>query len=94
MRFWAGDVFDLVLMGVHMPEMDGFEATASIRGKETSGHIPIIALTALAVRGDKERCLAAGMDGYVTKPIKSKELYDAIDSLIPASAQDKVSNYY
>ena len=75
--------FDLILMDVYMPEMDGFETTDTIRAseKETGNHIPIIALTALAIQGDKERCLGAGMDGYVSKPIKPKELYDAIDSL-------------
>lgn len=78
------DRFDLVLMDVHMPEMDGFKTTASIRAreKEDGGHIPIIAITALAVQGDKEKCLEAGMDGYLSKPIKSKELYDVIDNLI------------
>ncbi len=79
--------FDLILMDVHMPEMDGFEATASIRAKErvNGGHIPIIAMTAIAVQGDRERCLAAGMDCYVSKPVRSKELYDAIDNLIAVS---------
>lgn len=79
--------FDIILMDVNMPEMDGFEATASIRAKEkeNGGHIPIIAMTALAVQGDRERCLEAGMDRYVSKPIKPKELYDAIDNLIAVS---------
>ena len=77
--------FDLVLMDVNMPEMDGFEATAAIREKEkgTSGHVPIIALTAHALKGDRERCLSAGMDGYISKPIQTKELYEAIEALIP-----------
>lgn len=78
------EYFDLILMDVHMPEMDGFETTASIRAheKENGSHIPIIALTALAIQGDNERCLEAGMDSYVSKPIKSKELYDTIENLI------------
>jgi signal transduction histidine kinase len=68
--------FDLVLMDVHMPDMDGIEATMAIREKEkTTGlHQPIIAMTALAMKGDRERCLAAGMDGYLTKPIDLQQL--------------------
>jgi len=71
--------FDLVLMDVQMPEMDGLDATAAIRSKEVASgkHQNIIALTAHAMKGDKERCLAAGMDGYLTKPIRAQEL-DAI----------------
>ena len=73
--------FDLVLMDVQMPEMDGFEATAAIRASEkATGHrVPILAMTAHAMKGDKERCLAAGMDGYLTKPIKPAALLAAID---------------
>ena len=77
------EAFDIVLMDVQMPEMDGFEATAAIRAKEshTGGHIPIIAMTAHAMTGDRERCLAAGMDGYVSKPINAKTLFEAIEAL-------------
>ena len=68
--------FDLVLMDVHMPEMDGIEATIAIREKEksTGFHQPVIAMTALATIGDRERCLAAGKDGYLSKPIDLQQL--------------------
>ncbi|HXU21032.1 MAG TPA: response regulator [Verrucomicrobiae bacterium] len=78
------EVFDLVLMDVQMPEIDGVEATMRLREKEQQkglGHLPVIALTAHAMAGDRERCLAAGMDGYVTKPVRVKELFAAIDDI-------------
>ena len=77
------DTFDLILMDVQMPEMDGLEATRAIREQEkkTGGHIPIIAMTAHAMKGDRERCLAAGMDEYVSKPISSENLLRCIQSL-------------
>ncbi len=73
--------FDVVLMDVQMPEMDGFQATHAIREKEqkTGKHIPIIALTAHAMKGDQERCIAAGLDGYVSKPLQITELLQAIE---------------
>jgi two-component system sensor histidine kinase/response regulator len=73
--------FDVVLMDVQMPEMDGFEATAAIRQKEksTGTHVPIIALTAHAMKGDRERCLEGGMDGYVSKPVQAEELIKAAE---------------
>ena len=77
----AGDCFDVILMDVQMPEMDGFEATRAIRAREAregDGHIPIIAMTAHAMAGDQERCLAEGMDGYVSKPIQKTQLFQAI----------------
>ena len=84
----AKQEFDLVVMDVSMPEMDGFEAAAAIRAgeKATGEHIPIIALTAHAMKGDREKCLAAGMDGYVSKPIDAKELFETIEALqrVPA----------
>jgi two-component system, sensor histidine kinase and response regulator len=78
--------FDLVLMDIQMPVLDGLAATAAIRAQErTQGtHVPIIAMTAHAMRGDRERCLAAGMDGYVTKPLKATDLAAAIAQLWPA----------
>jgi CheY-like chemotaxis protein len=68
-------------MDVQMPEMDGMEAIARIREKEvrTGGHQPVVALTAHAMKGDMERGLSAGMDGYLTKPIRPKELDDVLD---------------
>jgi CheY-like chemotaxis protein len=79
--------FDVVLMDVQMPDMDGFEATVAIRGKqEKSGRrVPIIAMTAHALKGDRERCLEAGMDEYVAKPIKARQLFDAIAATIGSS---------
>src|SRR5271163_2437020 len=79
--------FDIVLMDIQMPEMGGFEATAAIREKEKSTglHIPIIAMTANALKGDKERCLAAGMDAYIAKPIQTSELFAAIEAALEQS---------
>jgi two-component system sensor histidine kinase/response regulator len=76
--------YDVVLMDVQMPEMDGFEATAVIRKNEESGarHTPIVAMTAHALKGDRERCLASGMDGYLPKPIRSAELFAAIENAV------------
>jgi PAS domain S-box-containing protein len=82
---WEREPFDLVLMDQQMPEMDGLQATAAIRAQEagTGRHTPIIALTAHAMKGDRERCLAAGVDGYVTKPIRPEELFRAIGRVFP-----------
>jgi two-component system sensor histidine kinase/response regulator len=81
--------FDLVLMDVQMPELDGFETTVAIRAKEelTGAHIPIIAMTAHALKGDQERCMASGMDGYLSKPIRVEELLAIVeDQLRPKPA--------
>jgi len=77
--------FDLVLMDIQMPEMNGLEATEAIRLWELphGSHVPIVALTAHALQGDRERCLEAGMDGYVSKPIRQEELYQAIVACCP-----------
>jgi len=89
--------FDVVLMDIQMPGMDGFEATAAIRAKEklTGGHIPIIAMTAHALKGDQDRCLSASMDGYVSKPIRTSELFSTIETVLanagPAPANDVAS---
>ncbi len=79
----AQEPFDLILMDVQMPEMSGLEATAAIREAErhTGRHIPIVALTARAMAGDREQCLAAGMDAYVSKPVRAEELFSAIDAI-------------
>jgi CheY-like chemotaxis protein len=76
--------FDAILMDVQMPEMTGLEAARAIRRAERGSgrHIPILAMTAHAMKGDRERCLASGMDGYVSKPIRSRELLDALQGLI------------
>jgi signal transduction histidine kinase/DNA-binding response OmpR family regulator/HPt (histidine-containing phosphotransfer) domain-containing protein len=80
--------FDLLLTDVQMPGIDGFEVTATIREREqrTGLHLPIIALTAHALQGDRERCLQAGMDGYVSKPVRARELFELITRLVPAAA--------
>ncbi|MBS0210181.1 MAG: response regulator [Planctomycetes bacterium] len=79
--------FDLVLMDVQMPELDGFEATAALRQREqaTGQHVPVIAMTAHAMKGDRERCLEAGMDAYVSKPIRPQELFDVIEETLAAA---------
>ena len=91
---WQEQQFDLILMDVQMPEMDGFEATEAIREQEKSlaTHVPIVAMTAHAMVGDRERCLAAGRDDYVSKPIDPARLFAAMERAIlsasPASLVD------
>jgi two-component system sensor histidine kinase/response regulator len=83
-RFFNGQPFDVVLMDIQTLRMDGFEATATICTEESimGGHIPIIAMTAHAMKGDRERCLEAGMDDYLSKPIQAKTLFALIESVI------------
>jgi CheY-like chemotaxis protein len=83
-----GGRFDLVLMDIQMPEMSGLEAALKIRERErvTGGHLPIIALTAHAMKGDEEQCLEAGMDGYVSKPILPGALFRAMEAVLPEHA--------
>jgi CheY-like chemotaxis protein len=80
------DRFDAVLMDVQMPDMNGLEATAAIRRNErgTNRHIPVIAMTAHAMRGDREECLESGMDAYLTKPIRAQELLETLESIATA----------
>ena len=79
-----GSELNLVLMDVQMPVMDGFTATETIREMETKSgtHIPILAMTAFAMKGDKEKCLAVGMDYYITKPINPQELYSIVEKYV------------
>src|SRR5215471_630276 len=85
--------FDLVLMDLQMPEMDGFAATAAIREQErkTGHHLPIVAMTAHAMKGDRERCLQIGMDEYISKPIDANELVNLIASVLQSAAERKSS---
>ena len=78
--------YDLVLMDIGMPEMDGLQATATIREREkqTGGHVPILAMTALTSEEDVKGCIDAGMDAYIPKPVQIRQLLEAIDRIIPA----------
>ena len=81
-------------MDMQMPEMDGLQATAAIRAREVNqalARVPIIALTANAMKGDREKCLTAGMDAYLSKPIKSAELKDALDTYARATTASAAS---
>jgi CheY-like chemotaxis protein len=81
---WESGGFDLILMDIQMPEMDGYEAAGMIRDREkgTGRHIPIAAMTAFALKGDDEKCLTAGMDGYISKPVKAEEVRLTIERLM------------
>jgi two-component system sensor histidine kinase/response regulator len=84
------DKFDLVLMDVQMPEMDGLEATTRLRKQEkgTGHHQAVVAMTALVMKGDRERCMSAGMDGYLSKPIRPHELDEVLDRYLGSDRQD------
>ena len=79
----AGGAFDLILMDVQMPVMNGFEAVAAIRRREaeSAAHVPIMAMTACAMKGDEQRCIESGMDSYISKPIRQAELAEKIAAL-------------
>jgi len=87
LQAWQNECFDLILMDVQMPELDGLEATARIREHEktTGKHIPIVAMTAHAMMGDRERCLQAGMDAYISKPLSVKDLFATLEELFQGS---------
>jgi two-component system, sensor histidine kinase and response regulator len=93
LRMLGEQSFDLILMDVQMPEMGGFEATALIREKErrTGGHIPIVAMTAHAMAGDRDRCLAAGMDDYLSKPVAASSLLEMVAQYSPNPSTIEVS---
>ncbi len=89
------EAFDVVLMDVHMPNMGGFEATAEIREREKAhgrARLPVVALTALAMTGDREKCLQAGMDAYLTKPINARELFGTLTQIMPRQMNAVGSN--
>jgi CheY-like chemotaxis protein len=82
-ELWRHLPYDLILMDCNMPEMDGYQATAEIRRQEFSNqHIPIVAITANAMQGDRERCLEAGMDDYISKPIDPQKLQTVLQRLL------------
>ena len=99
LRLLSQEHFDVLILDLQMPDMDGFEVTAAVRRKEEkSSHLPIIAMTAHAMKGVREQCLAAGMDGYVVKPIRDHELWREIQAVVPTNdgpppleEQDRIS---
>lgn len=92
---WERQRFDLILMDVHMPLMGGFEATAAIRAKEAerrvAARVPIVAMTASAMIGDRERCLEVGMDGYVSKPVRERQLWETVAEVVDRNEPDEAA---
>ena len=80
-EMWQQGGYDLILMDVQMPRQDGFQATRAIRDQERGERIPIIAMTAHAMKEDEKRCIAAGMDGYISKPIDFRECLEKVKEL-------------
>jgi CheY-like chemotaxis protein len=80
--------YDVIMMDCHMPDMDGYQVTASIRSRETGRRVPIVALTGRAQAGDRERCLEAGMDDYLTKPLQFNQLADTLRRWVPEARGD------
>jgi CheY-like chemotaxis protein len=93
-QFWEAHSFDLIILDIQMPIMDGLEAAKIIREQECQRdeHVPIIAMTAHAMQGDREQCLSAGMDGYIAKPLRIDELYRIIESLSNDRAGEIISS--
>jgi CheY-like chemotaxis protein len=81
---WSSGAYDVVLMDIEMPQMNGIQATAELRARErtTGRHVPIVAMTAHALQGDEQRCLDAGMDAYVSKPIRTQHLFETLAAVI------------
>jgi CheY-like chemotaxis protein len=89
--------YDLVLMDCQMPEMDGFEATRCIRqegSKALNSHIPIIAMTAATMQGDKEKCIQAGMNDFIAKPVQINELAHMLARWLAITTNDKLDRHY
>ncbi len=83
---WQSGNYALLLSDLHMPEMDGYELTGAIRAREQGARIPILALTANALKGEAERCRASGMDDYLSKPLRLADLKAALERWLPAAA--------